>query len=513
MLRERHARWLRWLLITGWLALLASLFIPASPLQGNRIFWGTVVPLSLLLIGGVSHELWRRVCPLAFVSQLAQALGWQRTRARRGHRPELVMVQADSWLGRHHVQLQWSLLIAGLCLRLLGGNSHPLWLALWLLLTLAAALTAGWAFGGKAWCHYFCPMGPVQTVLTGMRGPLGSTAHVAAPSRITQSMCRTITADGQERSACVSCQTTCFDIDAERGFWHTLTGKRGLAWAWYSYPGLVLAFFLLMELIGEGCGLPDHPLGYLRSGHWALDRDLAGRILEPLPPLGSLPRLLMVPLALTAAAWLSVLLWRAVERLLHRRAIASGHRAPRERAIVRTRMLSSFLALNLFFWYSDPLQGLLGLNGGQLERSLVLLLSALALYRGWRRDHATYRRESISESLRRKLRDLPGLEPALDGRRLEALPPEEVFTLVKALPAANRFQARSVYAEVMVEMLRSVRIEWGQALRELRDLRQVLHLDDDDHHAVMDGLGREHPELLGSVALLRSWAWLGNQRD
>lgn len=134
----------------------------------------------------------------------------------------------------------------------------------------------------------------------------------------------------------------------------------------------------------------------------------------------------------------------------------------------------------------------------------MLLLSALALYRGWRRDNATYLRESISETLRRQLRDLPGLEPALDGRRLETLPPEEVFTLVKALPAANRFQARSVYAEVMVEMLRSVRIEWGQALRELRDLRQMLHLDDDDHHAVVDELGREHPELLGSVALLRS---------
>ena len=203
MLRERHARWLRWLLITGWLALPASLVIPDSPVQGNRLFWGSVVPLSLLLIGCVSHEFWRRVCPLAFVSQLAQALGWQRSRPGKGGRPELVKVRADSWLGRHHLQLQWSLLIAGLCLRLLGGNSDPLWLALWLLLTLAAALTVGWVFGGKAWCHYLCPMGPVQTVLTGMRGPLGSTAHVAAPSRITQSMCRTITADGQERSACV----------------------------------------------------------------------------------------------------------------------------------------------------------------------------------------------------------------------------------------------------------------------------------------------------------------------
>jgi hypothetical protein len=495
MLHERHARRLRWLLIAGWLALVASLFLPASPWQGNRLFWGTVVPLSLLLIGGVSHELWRRVCPLAFVSQLAQALGWQRRRLGPGGRVELVMVRADSWLGRHHVQLQWGLLIAGLCLRLLGGNSDPLWLGLWLLVTLAAALLVGWAFGGKAWCHYICPMGPVQTVLTGMRGPLGSTAHVAAPSRLTQSMCRTITADGRERSACVSCQSTCIDIDAERAFWHSLSGQRGLAWAWYSYPGLVLGFFLVLELVGQGCQLPEHHLGYLRSGHWALDPGLAARLWQPLPPFGTMPRLCTVPLALTAAAWLSVLFWRGVERMLHRQAAGSGHRLPRERAIVRTRLLSSFAALNIFFWYSDPLQGLLGLNGGQLERSLVLLLSALALYRGWRRDQATYRRETTSERLRHQLRDLPGLEPALDGRRLEALPPEEVFTLVKALPAVGRFQARRVYAEMVVEMVRSVRSDWDRALRELRELRLILHLNDDDHQAVVEGLGRDHPEL------------------
>jgi hypothetical protein len=197
---------------------------------------------------------------------------------------------------------------------------------------------------------------------------------------------------------------------------------------------------------------------------------------------------LIVPLVLTAAAWLSVSLWRAVERFLHRQAAAAGDVAPREQAITRTRLLASFMALNLFFWFSDPLQGLLGLNGGQLERSLVLLLSALALFRGWPRHQAIYRREATSESLRRQLRNLPGLEPALDGRRLEALTPEEVFTLVKALPAVGRFQARRVYVEVVQEMLRLGRTKNPQdlrELRELRELRQVLHLDDDDHDAAL----------------------------
>jgi hypothetical protein len=56
-LQERHARLLRWLLIGGWLALIVSLLIPTSPVPGNRIFWGTVVPSGLLVIAAISHEL------------------------------------------------------------------------------------------------------------------------------------------------------------------------------------------------------------------------------------------------------------------------------------------------------------------------------------------------------------------------------------------------------------------------------------------------------------------------
>jgi hypothetical protein len=89
-LQERHARLLRWLLISGWLLLVMSLLIPSAPPQGNRLFWGTVVPAGLLVIGAISHELWRRLCPLAFVSQLAPAMGWQRTRPGKGNKPELV---------------------------------------------------------------------------------------------------------------------------------------------------------------------------------------------------------------------------------------------------------------------------------------------------------------------------------------------------------------------------------------------------------------------------------------
>jgi hypothetical protein len=516
-LPEQQLRLVRWGLLIGWLLLIASLLVPVIALPdalvppcsalldpdchlhrqpGNRLFWGTVVPVGVLLIGVISHELWRRICPLAFVSQLARSLGWQRSRPGRKGRPEVLQVEAESWLGRHHLALQWSLLIAGLCLRLLWVNGSPLGLAILLLFTLAAALLVGWAWGGKAWCQYVCPMGPVQTVLTGLRGPLGSPAHVGTSSRVTQSMCRTIAADGREQSACVACQAPCIDIDAERSFWQTLRGKRSLHWIWASYPGLTLAFFLLMEQVGAGTDLGGHPLGYLRSGAWAFDAGLPERIGQSLWPDLAVPRLLEIPLLLSAAAVLSAVLFGGLERLLQQLYTRQGLGEPQERAALRTRLLASFTAINLFFWFVDPFQGTLGPIGGQLLRSLVLVASAIGLFRSWGRDQATYRRESASESLRRQLRDLPGLEAALDGRALEALTPQEVFTLVKAMPAMGRQQGRRVYGHVMAEMLRTGRLARASALLELQELRQTLQLDASDHHDVVRTLASEQPELL-----------------
>ncbi len=294
---ERQAHGLRLVLLIGWLALIASLLgppidfdghpgrmelcAPTGPCElydndGNRLFWGVVVPLGLLTIVAMSHEVWRRICPLAFVSQLFRAMGWQRTVVGKGGRRDVVKVSPDSWLGRHHIELQWTLFIAGLCLRLLVVNSSPLGLGLFLLITVLAAVLVGWAYGGKAWCHYVCPMGPVQTVLTGPRSLFGSPAHLGNGGRVTQSMCRTVGDQGKTQSACVACQVPCLDIDSERAYWQTLRGKRGLTWAWYSYPGLIVAFFLLIQWQGGG------DVDYLRSGRWAYDGTLVQRIWTPL---------------------------------------------------------------------------------------------------------------------------------------------------------------------------------------------------------------------------------------
>ena len=516
LMPERHARLLRWLMLAISVLLIGSLFIPGLvvpagmvPLcadsgdlicrthrqPGIGLIWGTVVPIALLLIV-LSHEIWRRICPLSFVSQLGRALGYQRSLTGKGGRTSVAKVESKSWLARHHLQLQWTLLISGMCLRLLVVNGSPFWLGILLITTFLAAMVVGWAFNGKAWCQYICPLGPVETVANGMRGSLGTPAHVGKSSSFTQSICRTITSDGREQKACVGCQAPCIDIDIERSFWQSLRGKRGLSWAWYSYPGLVFGFFFLMEATAKAAGFEELPLGYLRSGAWAFDAGLPHRAWLPLVDALPIPRILLIPLALTFAGWASVWLFRGLEDVLSARYQRQQVPQPADRAIQHARLIATFVAINGFFWFVDPLQGALGTHGGQLVRSLVLVVMAIWLFRSWHRDQSTYRRESASDSLRRQLCDLPGLEVALDGRSLEALSPDEVFTLVKALPAVGIQQGRGVYREVMAEMLRTGRLETASALLELQELRQTLQLEDADHHAVLRELIEDQPDLL-----------------
>jgi len=506
---ERQAHLTRWILLLGWLGLIVSLLIPnfdpwpfnvnhcgrlleCHSQEGNQLFWGMVVPTGLLILVGLSHEFWRRICPLAFISQLFRALHWPRTVPGKGGRLEVVKIESNSWLGKHHVQLQWSLFIAGLTLRLLVVNSSTLGLGLFLVLTVAAALLVGWAYGGKAWCQYFCPMAPVQTILTGPRSLFGSAAHLNSDTRITQSMCRTTNNQGNTQSACVACQTPCIDIDSERAYWQTLRGKRGLTWAWYSYPGLVLGFFLLIKAESRG------GLDYLRSGMWAYDTRTIEEVGTPLIIHGwntLLPRFLSLPVLLVLMGVISVGLFSSLESWFEAQLPHAIHQSvefPRQ----RTRLLASFVAVNIFFWFADPSLGLAGPKGGQLIRSGVLIVSGMWLYRGWYRDKAAYTRESASTSLRKQLNKLfPRLGELLEGRTLQELSPHEVFTLAKVLPVQINQSKQDLYRGVISDLMESGRIDRASSLVQLEEMRQSLGLQEADHLQALRELSTVDPRL------------------
>ncbi len=511
-LDEKRVHGLRWLLLTGWLGLLLMMVLPTgyvarpaicsdlsicSDSVANDIFWNIGLPAVLLCVV-FSHALWRRLCPLSFVSQLAKALGIQRTITDQRGKKRLVFVDESSWLGRHHIQLQWSLLIAGLSMRILIANSNGIVLAVMSGAALLGALVTGWAYAGKSWCQYICPFGVAQQVITGPRSLPGRDAHLNPTSRTTQSMCRTKADVGQaDSSACVACIKPCMDIDSERHYWANLQRKRGLNWAWYSYPGLVISFFLIIESYA-----PTDPsiryLDYLKSHLYSYDNRLASMAWESMLPNGwpTVPRLIAIPLIISAAAVISQLLFQQLQHWQEKHIQHNDHAEAKATAIHRTRLLSTVIAVNSYFLFKGSPLPLTGPRGHAVFKLIVMAIMAMWLYRGWNRNQALYERESTSTSLRKQLTKLGDqLSEWLGGRRLDDLTPSEVFTLAKALPASAKSERRSIYSNVLKEQLEQGRLDRRTAFVKLEELRLSLGLSQDEHRAAIEVLEAENPRL------------------
>ena len=147
-----------------------------------RIFWGMIVPLSIVTLVFFGHESWRRICPLSFFSQIPRQLGIGRkvqkiSPASGIARRELVGIAAESWLGKNYLYVQLFLLYLGLNIRILFANGNGAGLGTFLLVTIGSSIIVGYLFKGKSWCQYFCPMAPVELFFTGTRGEIGR-AHV-----------------------------------------------------------------------------------------------------------------------------------------------------------------------------------------------------------------------------------------------------------------------------------------------------------------------------------------------
>lgn len=527
---ETHARIVRWALLLGWLGLIVLLLNPelgpahlssvcpdtpiCRPGIGNDLFWNKGLPLVILAVM-LSHELWRRICPLSFVSQLFRALGWQRTVLNRAGKPQVAAISESSWLARHHIQLQWSLLIAGLSLRLLIANSSGPILAVLFAAALLAALISGWAYSGKTFCQYLCPFAPAQKILSGPRSLFSSPAHLDSARATTQSMCRTVGVQGKEISTCVACAKPCFDIDSERTYWQSLSGQRGMAWAWYSYPGLILAFFLLIYSYAPA-EVSGSATDYVRKNLYTYDSRLAAMAGQSLLPSSwpQLPRFLALPALLSAGGVISERLFHHIEKLQQSQLRAPNPELARERAIHRTRLLATFSAINVYFLFKGNLfdsdQMLMSLE----LHPLIVAISSAWLYRCWDRDRGLYERESTSTSLRRRLAKLgTELDPLLAGRRLDDLSPAEVFVLAKALPVHESSQRRSIYLDVLRDLISQGRLDRTASLKALADLRSSLGLDDTDHQSALEILTSEDarltslsPDDLASMSLCRNAA-------
>jgi hypothetical protein len=459
---EKQVHYIRWFLTIGWAVLIGSMFYdpltaqltemsnlwspfhlgtdcirfqgnclqPAPYPMGARIFWGMIIPSAIILLLLFGHEAWRRICPLSFMAQLPRALGLQHKRlmikSTGDFAYEAVKVSKNSWLSRNYLYLQFFLLFLGLNVRLLLVNSDRLALGFYLVSTILLAMAVNYWYGGKSWCHYICPMAPVQIVYTGPRGLFGSKAH-QEKKNITQSMCRTVDEEGNEKSTCVGCKSSCLDIDIEKSYWEELQQpERKLLY--YGYFGLVIGFYLYFFLYSGDTN-------FFATGSWSETSQIE-TLFKPGFYIASqvipIPKIVAVPLILSGCTGLSYALGLLVEKV-YRQKVKSSDKTRVQHKLFTAFAFFSFNAVFFlgiypsFTWLSFPIE--------QALTWLVLMASNIWFYRTLKRSVGQYAQESRVSSLRRSLNQLAiDFPKVLEGRSLEQLTSAEVYVLGKILP-------------------------------------------------------------------------------
>ncbi len=529
-LPEKQMHKIRWLLVLGWSLLIFSLFYDPisstltapnnlnSPFRlpdevftykgcvkvqgeclteqpyamGARIWWAMIVPASIFIILVCGHEFWRRICPLSFLSQIPNALGWQRKRkvvnpvtGKIYYKP--VVVGENSWLGRNHLYLQFGLFFLGLLARIVFTNSDRIALGLFLILTILSAIAVGYLYAGKSWCNYFCPMAPVQMVYTGPRGLFASEAHREPKPRITQSMCRTVDSTGQERSACVGCKSPCIDIDAERTYWEELK-KPGRRLVQYGYLGMVFAFYFYYFAYAGNWD-------YYFSGAWTHEEDQLKTIFAPgfylFERAIPIPKLIAVFLTFAFFVGISYLLCLGLEKAYRAYRKHLNKPVSREQAQHIIFTICTVLSFWTFFLFgARPNLNLLPMSALMRFNALVVLVGLMWLYRTLGRSREQYNRERLASSLRRQLKklDINFFSQFFKGRFLNELNPDQLCVLAKVLPDATQQDPRKVYVAVVREALEEGIVTVVDSGKVFKTLRQELGFNEEYHYAVLSEL-------------------------
>jgi hypothetical protein len=401
-----------------------------------RIFWGIVVPSSIIILTVGGHDTWRRICPLSFFSQLPRSLG--RGRKIKKVNPisgsvkyEPAAVTRESWLGRNYLYLQLLLFYLGLNIRLLFANGSGLGMGIFLLVTVSASIVVGYLFKGKSWCQYFCPMAPVQVFFTGTRGLVSTDAHLDS-NKLTQSMCRTIDSKVGEKSGCVGCQVACIDIDVQLNYWeHAKKSDRELLF--YGYFGLMVGFFVYQYLYA---GSWD----YYFSGAWSHDPNQLSSLLGPGFYIAGhtidIPKIVAAPLTLIICASISYYAGQSTERVYRFYLDNQGKTTDITEIRHHCYTFWVFLSFNTFFTFIlRPSLQILPDSIRFMPTLILLGLSFSWLLQSLKRSEDRYARENVKIGLIKQLKKLKiDWQKSLRGRSIEDLDPDEVDVLIKSLP-------------------------------------------------------------------------------
>jgi hypothetical protein len=428
-------------------------FSVVRPALAGRIVWTVAIaslPLFFVLAG---YHRWRRICPLAFVSQVPAMIGLAGSR------------RAGPWLRDHGYRLAFAIFIVSLWLRLIATNGDGYALAIFLGGISLAAFVTGLLFTGKTWCNYVCPVSFVEKLYTEPRG-LRETPN---------SQCQ----------VCTACRPICPDINEENSYWKDilLPDKRQV---FYAFPGVVLAFYVYYFLQAGTWeyyfgGRWTHEVGLFRTAFRSgSDAATAGLFFWP-----SLPRAIAAAATLAIGAVVSITLFSLAERpiglLLRRRDHITD--ATHERHVMFS--LAAFTAFVAFYSFAGAPTLRLVSGAPHFFQLLVVTTSTLFLVRRLGRRQRDFAEETLARTF---IARWPWTDSA---------PPKdlhEAFLIYNLRSKAGGEDARAGVLDLYKIAVRET-VNAGVTSRtdvhQFDSLRSRLRITEADHERIMSELAEE----------------------
>lgn len=453
-----------WIEPVRWGALVVFVAVPIFSLLvqslAGRVVWTIVVAALPLFIVLVGYHRWRRICPLAFFSQLPVLLK---------HAGRL---KASPWLEANYYYVTFAIFVFSLWLRLIATNGDGRAIAVFFVLLSLAALTFGLLYTGKTWCNHICPVSFVEKIYTEPRG-LRETVN---------SQC----------VKCTACKKHCPDINEENAYWKEI-GSRPKRFVYFAFPGVVFAFYCYYYL---QAGTWDY---YFRSIEIDQHRlqwvDQPGLILHAFFPGGSretagffflpdVPRALAAILTLGVGVLLGFLSFSLLEKLiaswLRRRASERDERQARHLALT----MASFTAFVTFYTFAGA-PTLMKISWLPHFFGIIVVLTAtLCLIRRYGRTQKVFGEEALARNIIKRW------------QWADELPPKDlreaflIHTIRSRETARSYDQILATYNDALRETLRNGYITRKEA-QLLESLRNQLQIKPVDHEKIMNALADE----------------------
>lgn len=445
-----------------WIALAIFVVVPIFTMLvqslAGRMVWTIVVAALPLFIVLVGYHRWRKICPLAFFSQIPVLLRRPGTN------------KASEWLERNYYYITFGAFFISLWLRLVATNGDGRAIAAFFVLGAFAALIIGAFYTGKTWCNYICPLSFIEKIYTEPHG-LRETEN---------SQC----------TKCTACKKFCPDINEENGYWKEIesVSKRIV---YFAFPGLVFGFYFYFYLQSGtwsyyfGGSWTDEPMMIHTAFLPGNDAQTAGFFFLPALPRAVASILTLAVCALASYAMLS-LLERVIGTWLNRR--DAGTEVLHVRHVMLT--LAAFTAFLTFYTFAGaPTLWKLPWVFPHLFLIAVVLTATLFLIRRLGRTQKTFAEETLAHNIIKRWA-WTDIQPPKDLREAFL-----IHTIRLRESARGEAHVLEVYKDAVRETLAN-----GFVTREevqlLESLRQQLQIKKSDHEKVMSALADEERAMI-----------------